>query len=67
MSAAVEASRLYHGILAELEVAHIRKTEDALFDIQEQVNRALRNRNSTLADLMIHQRTEHRGGRTGSA
>jgi hypothetical protein len=67
MVAAIEASRLHHSALAELEAAHIRQTLEPLFNIQARVAMALRERDLKLADLLTHQRTTHGLGRSTGA
>ena len=55
--AALDASRVYHNLLAVLEAAHICHNTDLTFDIRQQVGRALTNRDDAIRVLSEHERS----------
>jgi hypothetical protein len=57
MLEAIEASRVYHVLLGELESAHIRHDTEQPFRIQQQVANALRDRDEAIRVLNDHERS----------
>jgi len=57
MLEAVEASRIYHVLLGELESAHIRRDPEQPFRIQQQVAKALSDRDAAIRVLNDHERS----------
>ena len=55
--AALDASRVYHNLLAVLEAAHICHDTDLTFGIQQQVAKALTNRDDAIRVLSEHEST----------
>jgi|SRR5690349_12475896 hypothetical protein len=60
MLAAVDASRVYHALMAELEEAHIRHDPEQPFHIQERVAKALTDRDEAIRVLNDHERAHKR-------
>jgi hypothetical protein len=59
--AAVEASRAYHDIMADLESAHIIKHDDKLtLALREGMAKALLSRNVAISELTAHESTHKR-------
>ena len=67
LQTALEASRAYHDLLADLEAAHIRHDTDLTFRIHEQVAEALSNRDAAVAAISEHARTHARGTSSGQS
>jgi hypothetical protein len=57
MLAAINASRVYHNLVADLESAHIRRDNAEPFRLQQQVADALRNRDAAIKALNDHEHT----------
>jgi hypothetical protein len=57
MLEAIEASRFYHALLGELESAHIRHDPEQPFRIQQQVAKALSDRDRAIRLLNDHERS----------
>jgi len=58
--AAIDSSRVYHAMLAELESAHIRHDVKEPFRLRQEVAGALKNRDSALKALNDHEYTHKR-------
>jgi hypothetical protein len=60
MEAALEASRLYHGILATVEAAHISRRYDLAMNLGTQVIEALSRRDEAVRALSWHRQSHAR-------
>ena len=56
MLAAIAASKAYHNLMADLESAHIRHDVEQPFRIQQQVAKALLERDEAIRALNDHER-----------
>jgi hypothetical protein len=65
MLAAVEKSRIYHDLLADLESAHIVRDVEQSFIIKQRVAEALRGRDEAIRVLTEHERTHAKDARAG--
>ena len=57
MLAAIDASRIYHRLIGDLESAHIRRDNQEPFRLHQQVTEALRNRDGAIKALNDHEHT----------
>jgi hypothetical protein len=62
--AALEASRAYHEILAELEFAHFSHNNALIPALRERLEKALRGRNTAISELTVHESTHKRAKST---
>ena len=54
-SAAVDASKIYHALQAELEFAHISHQNERIVDLRQRRDAALLSRNSAIDELCAHE------------
>ena len=66
VEAALEASRLYHGILGTVEAAHISRRYDLAMNLGTQVVEALSRRDEAVKALSCH-RLSHAGAGCSAA
>jgi hypothetical protein len=65
MMAAVEASRIYYYVRADLESEHVVRDVEHSFKIKQRVAEALRGRDEAIRDLNDHERSHAKDARAG--
>jgi len=63
---ALEATRAYHALLAQLESAHIKHEDHMTYALRLQLEEALRFRNIAIDELCRHEQT-HQTSKSTSA
>jgi hypothetical protein len=64
LRAALEASKIYHHLLEDLEAAHIRHDTELAYRLQAQEAKAVLNRDKAITELFDHEHTHGKDPRS---
>ena len=57
LAIAIRAARSYHGLVADLECAHLSRDSEIAQPLSASLEKAFRERNDAIAELTVHEST----------